>query len=96
MQSFKFPTLAVNFLKNFEFSVISIFRAKKIQFYRNFHFKKLCLKDIGRIVLLPKFQVSDPSGSIFKKFPKIAHSVNIMESAAGHLVTDWCPLSHSY
>jgi hypothetical protein len=45
---------------------------------------------------LAKFQVSDPSGSIFKKFPKIAHSVNIMESAAGHQVTDWCPLSHCY
>jgi hypothetical protein len=77
VQSFKFPTLAVNFLKNFEFSVISIFGAKKIEFYRNFYFKKLRFWDIQYIVLFAKFQVSDLSESIFKKFPKIAYTLTL-------------------
>ncbi len=99
MQSFKFPTLAVNFLKNFEFSVISIFRAKKIEFYRNFYFKKLYLKDIQCIVLFAKFQVSDPSGSIFKKLPKIAYTLTLWNQRPAiklpigvhyHIVIDIC------
>jgi hypothetical protein len=77
VQSFKFSALAANFLKNFEFLVISVFRAKKIVFYRNFHFKKLHLKGIRYIVLLAKSQVSGPSGSIFKKFPKIGYTLTL-------------------
>ncbi len=39
VQSFKFPTPVVNFLKNFEFSVISVFRTKKSNFTEIFIFK---------------------------------------------------------
>jgi hypothetical protein len=77
VQSFKFPTPVVNFKKNFEFSVISVFRAKKIEFHRNFYFKKSHFEDIRCIVLLAEFQVSDPSGSIFKKLPKIAYTLTL-------------------
>ncbi len=77
VQSFKLSTPVVNFLKNFEFSVISVFRAKKIEFHRNSYFKKSHLKDIRCIVLLAKSQVSDPSGSIFKKFPKMAYTLTL-------------------
>ena len=57
--------------------MISVFRAKKIVFYRNSYFKKLHLKGIRCVVLLAKSQVSSRSGSIFRKLPKIAYTLTL-------------------
>ncbi len=64
------------FLKILNFRSFRFF-APKNRILPKFLFLKLWPKDIQRIVHLAKSQVSDPSGSIFKKFPKIAYTLTL-------------------